>query len=378
MVNLIVRDFQRSLLKVKNDMLFMRNFRTKILKSFIYNSNTRGTMNRLLLKLKQLLYFLRGKKMMLLQNTDIDKIAIIFNTIFKKYNLPLKLDCNQIKAVCIARILNIHENDNPLFHHLRNLIISRKFSTDPFYHFKSFDRAMEILGDNKIPASNLSSNSENDFSEYSEFFRRIGAFEPFTTAHPIEEGFNFNKDGKSKIDEWRDDIFILCFTNDFRNPKFWQEYVNNYEGVCLKFNFKFKKHLDSWKFDFRNIFYDTGYDLDFINEISHMLRINHQLVVNPTGFTKFSLHYKRLKYQWENETRLSFNYSQYKELGNIFNTNIDAKNINRKYILLPKSNQFFDWEISEVICGYRITDDQITELKNIGIKHNKNIIVRRL
>jgi hypothetical protein len=306
------------------------------------------------------------------------EIANIFNSVFTKYSLPLNLDENAIKDMCISRILNIDEEDNPLFQHLRNLIVTRKGSTDPFYHFKSFERAKSILIDGNIPASNLSSNSENDFSEYSEFFRRIGAFNPFSTDNPIEKGFNFDKEGKSKIDEWRDDIFILCFTNDFRNPQFWKEYVNNYDGVCLKFQFHFKDHLDSWKYDFRNVFYDTGYDLDFINEISHLLRIKNKLVVSPTGYTKFSLHYKRLKYKWENETRLSFNYTNNKDLATVFTVNNDPKYPVRKFILLPQSNQFFDWKINEIICGYHITDGQMDELRKSGQKHNSEIIVRRL
>jgi hypothetical protein len=58
--------------------------------------------------------------------------------------------------------------------------------------------------------------------------------------------------------------------------------------------------------------------------------------------------------------------------------NNDPKNHERKFILLPKSNQFFDWEISEIICGYRITDNQMNELRISGAKHNANIIIKRL
>ncbi|MDR0515607.1 MAG: hypothetical protein LBH25_01010 [Fibromonadaceae bacterium] len=50
---------------------------------------------------------------------------------------------------------------------------------------------------------------------------------------------------------------------------------------------------------------------DFLREINYYIGTKYGCFFNPTGWTRFALFYKRDKYRWEEETRLSLNLANF-------------------------------------------------------------------
>lgn len=316
-----------------------------------------------------------------LTSLQIQSAVKIVNDAFSKYRINQSLSTNDVNANCMARFLTISDNDkNPLLCYLRSLTPSRKNSSQPFYHFKSVKRAKQILQTSIIQTSSLNSSKDKDFAEFQEFFMRIGAINPFTTANPIEPNYHYDQNGRRKVDLWKEEIFMLCFTNTMFETRYWKEYGGYWDQVCLEFEWSFDmEHTEQWKLNFRNVYYDSGYSFDFINHMNYHLRNSLQIEYLPTGYTRLALHYKRKLYCWENETRLTLNYTNPTSLDNtslqsIFPIQWDGK---RSYVEIPSNNALASWKINKIICGPLVSSSDYQNLETIGKQHNPSIKISR-
>jgi hypothetical protein len=258
-------------------------------------------------------------------------------------------------------------NLNPVTKAFNETAQNRIADKGQFFHFKSTRIALDIISNRCIQVSNLLSNDKNDFSEYSEFFKRLGLFHKLIPNDYCQQlnTKHFNPASKSQMDELRDNIMILCFTKEAHNEKFWKCYAKNDTGVCISFRFLNFDQNKLLYFDFRDVCYDDGYRFDFINHINYHFRkeFDRQLVVE--GITKFSKFYKRGKYDWENEARLCFHYdfTSSSKLGDYLSKNFPIEKepgTNRKYIKLPLKgndiqNPLFTLTVDEVICGKNVS-----------------------
>lgn len=262
-----------------------------------------------------------------------------------------------------------------------NLSSTRKYDYGAMYHFIPFKYALEILKNNKIQLTELSSLTEVDSSEYFEFFHRYN----YLDIYKPEE-----------IKSARKMIFIFCFTKDFRIEKFWDKNKNidNKEKklICIRFNFEHFYDEKIGLFDLGDVVYDYGYKFDFINDIQRELKDKFGKYLYWGGFNRFSRFYKRDIYDWESEIRLVFDFDESDRLQKKFSGNsilggvkipeIDLNNYlspefnnlqNRRFIRLKLRNPFFKLKISEIICPINMLDEQIEKIKSCNKDDNIKI-----
>lgn len=267
-------------------------------------------------------------------------------------------------------------NNNPITKAFNATAQNRITDKGQFFHFKSLNIARLIIQNKSVQVSNLLSNQQNDFAEYSEFYKRLGLFHQLIPKDYCEQKTTkqYNPASRSPMDEEREHILIICFSKEGHKERFWQDYASNDTGVCLVFRFLNFIPDHAYLYNFRDVCYDNGYRFDFINHINyHFSReFGKQLFIE--GITKFSKFYKRGKYQWENETRLAFHYSHAfghygPTLEKAFPMQTDVAT-NRKYINLPLEgsntpNPFFTLTIDEVICGKNVSEADCNSLETL-------------
>lgn len=257
-------------------------------------------------------------------------------------------------------LLNGRNKLIPIF---SSVATDRKKDIGQFYHFKAnLEIIKSILVERKIQLTALEYHGDNDHAEYSEFFKRSEYFGHFC-------------DGN--INELKRKIFILCLTKNFREKLFWQNYANEGTGACIVFRFEFKEDNQAF-YELRDVGYDSGYRFDFINELRYKFfrEFNKELFIN--GITKFAQFYKRDKYRWENETRLSFNFN-IGSFANCLEKPFEIKtqededgNIAREFIELKfDDNPFFKLKIDEVICGVNMDETDFKEISNLCSPNTK-------
>ena len=218
----------------------------------------------------------------------------------------------------------------------------RRFDSGQFFHFKSVKRAIEILDTGTVQLTALHYLDKKDRAEYSEFFQRTGHFYPLVTG---------------KIDDMKKKSFVLCFTKSSRQEEFWNHYAEQEDGVCLGMRYDIGAKELQRCVEFRDVTYDTGYLFDFINEIHYWFR--REFEKNPfiEGVLPFARFYKRAKYSWEDESRISFDYYTNTDPPrcNPFPIQIVTENgKNREYIEVPLRNDYFTLSVDEIICGRRV------------------------
>jgi hypothetical protein len=245
-----------------------------------------------------------------------------------------------------------------------------------FYWFKPYERAVEIINENRVHLLSLEKQDLNDHSEALEFVQRYEYF-------PYSDRYYKNNVimGKDKFGG------IACFTKNFRNQRFWNDYAKSDMGIAfgVRFYFKNDPFFQGYQpFTLRDVFYDTGYDLDFLNELRYLIFRKYDVILStiPNEINWMRYHYKRDKYRWENETRLSFDWEEYSHISGLFikedGLNIfermETHGIETHWIdksrpdFLTKihfDNPFFKLEINEIICGANVTDYQIDELRKL-------------
>jgi hypothetical protein len=355
-----------------------------------------------------------------------DKIDIIkhMNHVLKKHSIDINIDVDQ----CIDYLHDDYENIPPLLVFRDNCPFSKYFReriitylTDlnhSLYAFKCPNHAIEMLENNDLRLTSLKKNEKNDPLEYQEFWYRLGNIsrmipdnydsrediklklngliddsnkeslnvqEILCRLDSIIKGFSknaiknwlCNNEDEIPMDEDRKRIYIYCLT---RNPssRHWKEYGNNDENICIKYNFK-PKTDNNEAFKYGNVYYDNGYDFDFLREINYYVRTEYGLFFNPSGWTRFALFYKRDKYRWEEETRLSLNsanwpsirdYAKRKEKGLEFKDG-DA---NCGIICIKSNNDYVSWEVKSVTIGANCPKEDKQKIQDI-IKGNANYIL---
>ncbi|MBC3540299.1 hypothetical protein ACFSC6_02720 [Rufibacter sediminis] len=133
------------------------------------------------------------------------------------------------------------------------LALERSSDQGVFYWFKPYDRALEILKEEKLHLLSLDKQDLNDHAEALEFTQRYEFF-------PYSQYYHHSSYGKENFPH------IACFTKNFRSQKFWDDYANNETGVAFGIRIIFK---DAGVFGglkpcmLRDVFYDTGYDFNF-------------------------------------------------------------------------------------------------------------------
>lgn len=249
----------------------------------------------------------------------------------------------------------------------KKLTKSRLYDFGTFYHFKNYDRAVQIIQDKEIQLTALNSHITNDSAEYSEFIRRY-------SHDPV-----FDNDF---IKTARENVFIFCFTKHFRNERFWNEYAKNNSGLCIGFRFEEINENTAELFSLVDVIYDDGYNFDFINDIQRELlhRFDKYLLIG--GLNRFAKYYKRKRYSWESETRLIFDFNENNKLQKLLNGDsilgggkmpeLDLTNYlqinqesNRRFVKIKFNNTFFKLKVTELIMGSNVTSTQKDELSEL-------------
>lgn len=239
---------------------------------------------------------------------------------------------------------------------LLSLITSRRSDTGQFYHFKSIEIARQMLQSREIQLTGLGYLDENDRAEFSEFFKRCGFFASLVD---------------NSVEEFKKKIFVFCLTKDSRSQRFWDEYAQGDAGVCLAIRIaKFEaSYAPYWQF--RDVIYDDGYRFEFINDIQYKIRKAFGKELFMQGTWMFARHYKRDKYSWENEARISLDYVNGEYSGVLSSmcapeaTRGATGGVQREFVRLPFKNRLFEIVVDEVICGKDVTNADMNRLDAI-------------
>ena len=133
--------------------------------------------------------------------------------------------------------------------------------------------------------------------------------------------------------------------------------------------------------EFRDVTYDTGYLFDFINEIHYWFIREFEKQPFIEGVLKFARFYKRAKYSWEDESRISFGYNcdTYPSICRAFPIQKDMDNgkITREYIKVPLRNDYFTLEVDEIICGKHVDSADQSRLLSASTLCADRVWVRR-
>lgn len=257
----------------------------------------------------------------------------------------------------------------------------RSRTTRLLNHYKCPQIAKAILESGCFHASHLPAHSANDSEEYYHYLRQVG--HPLVTGRPIHpKTLRHYPHGMSTVEQMRDEVYILCFTEDEFNPFFWREYACKSSGVRFRLRYtptganQTDETAPFPLFHLRKMFYD----FESNDRMSFIDRMNDEVIINTMGdelllnqVYLFSTFYKRYGYTIENETRLSFDLS-YLRARNSYPYDIDiCEDGSRNYIEIPIENQVvpvfnqlpFDIELVEVICGQNMSGADFDELHQI-------------
>jgi hypothetical protein len=278
-----------------------------------------------------------------------------------------------------------------------------KASKKVLYHFKSLERAKQILSSGEIGACSLFSNWNNDYAEGEEFLRRYGSLYPLIPRDYVPASSDSRAaigPSNRPVDDLRNNVFVLCMTQSFRNARFWRDYVDCGAGVALELEYSpltnqklgTWERLDGWLrgevyshdlFELRKVCYDTtGYLFDFLNEISfkfHHLKLKEKVLFIP-GLTQFAAWYKRGRYRWENEVRIVFDMQW---IGELQKGKDDLKAKIGNYVLpdssgwlrvpIPITNSkmnrrrapLMNLSLKRVVCGEKVSQTDIDSLNDL-------------
>jgi hypothetical protein len=298
--------------------------------------------------------------------TNREKMAKIFNEAISETEFSHHIvSWEDFSPVPTGNLITFNPDKDPFGKMLGRIAPSRIIDKGQFFHFKNFNIAKNIISKKTIQVSNLFSNHQNDFAEYSEFFQRLGLIKNLIPKDFYERPENVTSRSNRPIDDDRDNMMILCFSKEGHKERFWKEYAKEDTGVCLVFRFLSFTEEAHHTYDFRDVAYDHGYRFEFLNKINHLFSQDFQKLLFVDGITRFARCYKRGQYEWENETRLIFDYGgDYKDyLPTLFPVQQDGM---RKYIEIPLGkNDLFELIIDEVIVGKNVPDKDFDELKRL-------------
>ena len=216
-----------------------------------------------------------------------------------------------------------------------------------FYHFLKYGFALRAVKENALQFTAMKYFEDNDHAEYSEFLRRCG----------------YCKDG---VDGDKRKLFVLCLTNTCDSERFWREYADDDKGVCLCLRLS-DFNLNTAEFwDFRDVVYDDGRRFSFIRNVRDEFLREFDREFYIDGVDKFARFYKRQKYEWETETRITLDFRLHQCLVNEFPIHVkkDAQGKNtREFIVVPFKNGFYTLTLDEITCGYEVTESEMEVLR---------------
>ena len=224
-----------------------------------------------------------------------------------------------------------------------------------FYHFLKYDYALKSVKEKALQFTAMKYFEANDDAEYSEFLRLCG--------------YSEDRIDGDKIDDYKRKLFVLCLTSKSEIERFWTEYAACDKGVCLCLRLSKVDVNTAEYWDLRDVVYDDGQHFSFIKSIRDAFRqeFDRELIID--GVDKFARFYKRRKYDWENETRITFNYMSYQQLVNEFpiEESKDAQGqVVREFIAVPFKNQFYTLSLDEIICGSKVSDQKMENLQVVS------------
>lgn len=237
---------------------------------------------------------------------------------------------------------------------LHNLIApSRKNDNKTLYHFKSSEIALKILSTKKIQLSALSDKNFNDLKELTEYHNKYG---------------NDTLIPNYQTEDYRFLIYILCLTKDSNNCYFWEKFNNTNDKICL--GIKFSNIIEDSAIEFKDVFYDAGDSLKFLNDIKNELKTKFGINIKFQSLLSewAPYFYKRNKFNIEKETRIAINYFHLSK-GNRELAKIGGDN-QRYFIELNFENPFFVMTITELIIPKSLSENKKTLFKNLCESNN--------
>ncbi|MCL2207878.1 MAG: hypothetical protein FWB90_07285 [Fibromonadales bacterium] len=313
-----------------------------------------------------------------------DDIINVIKRVLKKYTMDRDINVDKYKEFLT------YINSNPpwiIFNYYCpfSKYFGQRIITDlnnSLYAFKSPNHAIEMLENNDLRLTSLKKNEENDPLEYQEFWYRLGNISRMIPDNYDTKIKNWLCNNKYKIpmDEDREQIYIYCLTRN-PSPKHWTEYGDNDKNVCIEYNFKSKTD-NNGPFKDGNVYYDNGYDFDFLREINYYIRAKYGLFFSPSGWTKFALFYKRDKYRWEEETRLSLNSANWpaiRESAKRKENGLEFKDGDADcgIICIKNDNDYVNWEVKSITIGANCPKEDREKIKNIIKNYINTKIIER-
>ncbi len=224
-----------------------------------------------------------------------------------------------------------------------------------FYHFLKYDYALKSVEKKALQFTAMKYFEANDHAEYSEFIRLCG--------------YSEDRIDGDKIDDYKRKLFVLCLTSKSEIERFWTEYAACDKGVCLCLRLSKVDVNTAECWDLRDVVYDDGQRFSFIKSIRDAFRqeFDRELIID--GVDKFARFYKRKMYDWETETRITFDYRLYQGLMNVFpikETKGDQGQVIREFIAVPFKNQFYTLSLDEIICGSKVSDQEMEDLRVVS------------
>ncbi len=219
-----------------------------------------------------------------------------------------------------------------------------------FYHFLKYGYALKAVKEKALQFTAMKYFDGNDHAEYSEFLRRCG----------------YCKDG---VDGDKRKLFVSCLTNTSESERFWCEYADGDKGVCLCLRLSKVNAKNAEYWDMRDVVYDNGQRFSFIRKIRDAFRREFDRELYIEGVDKFARFYKRQKYEWEKETRITLDYRCHHDLATLFpiyETNDDQSQVIREFIVVPFKNELYTLTLDEVLCGSNVSDFEMEDLRGVS------------
>lgn len=287
----------------------------------------------------------------------LGELIDIINGVFQSHNVQERINHSHIKFYSgfIGNILGINDKK------LSQIILDHYFpkpAIPSYYHYTSFENAVNIIASNKIRLYNLNKRFADD--EFITFYEEHG-MDGYKKGDVV---MGIDCSNKSLMSE----IFYMSFTGSGTGSLYnslWRDFGKDGYGVRLEFEIVPKTE------DFREVFYAKNPSPDYkplLKDLFSQIQSKYSKPFNFTYSSKIGAYYIKGKFKNENEYRFIIkrtadDYEAY-YLAPVL---IDDDN-KIGYIEVPFSNDFADLKLISVQPGYNCDDNDIEELQNLAIE----------
>lgn len=324
-----------------------------------------------------------------MKQNDKKVILEIYNSVLSKYSIPKRFNITEDDIIIENQLVTLKEKQH--FIRPEQSINSGNHSTKisnyfdsksknkindktDFYHILDIEYAITLLEKKEIQLTAIPYYFGKDPFEYIAYMY-----------------LDFNPNIKlKKIDQSADYYFIFCLTESIKKQKLWNP-KNNEKKIAIKLNFEFNWQIKTILpiFQLRNVVYIDN-KLDFIKELQIRLKRELNMTFNIKDELILARYFKNSLYKSEKEIRLCFDYQRYidenkrgKELEEVSNQlgysykKIEILNDNkRNYIKMPLNNEYFNLNITQIICSNKIKEEDSYRIERIA--SNNNIPMEKL